>query len=499
MTLIDESAAVPATWAALTIAIGCSAVGRELDAVIDRLQAHRAAGLLLVEDESSSLYVRQRVAHLARAGTRTIRAPRRDTATLANVAVRQTATPYLAVIASSRLIKSDDLSRCLTILETRPEIGLVFDDGVADPEVAASFWAAAPEWARGLPVTIGGLWMIRRDAWTAVGGFDETLGELAILDFILSASELHIQWSTLGAAAVTSATRPASSSQEARRSVFERHASTLGHRGPEIFLAYESARLQADSERRRLERKLADVEREAADLNARIAAVAGELAAKGISGVDWGVLRRLAPISDVWGLDRGRPLDRYYIENFLERHRADITGRVLEIKDPWYTELFGSNVTHAEILDMDAGNRRATIVADLTKGDNIPSESFDCFVFTQTLHIIYDTRAALANAYRLLKPGGVLLCTVPSVSRINYEDGGLDDGDFWRFTEASIRRLFAEVFPLDTFEVSGFGNVLTCAAFLYGLAPTELTSEELDFVDPWFPLGFCVRAVKPIR
>ncbi len=49
--------------------------------------------------------------------------------------------------------------------------------------------------------------------------------------------------------------------------------------------------------------------------------------------INWGELRRLTPISDVWGLDRGRPLDRYYIESFLERHRGDIRGRVLEVKD----------------------------------------------------------------------------------------------------------------------------------------------------------------------
>jgi hypothetical protein len=28
-------------------------------------------------------------------------------------------------------------------------------------------------------------------------------------------------------------------------------------------------------------------------------------------------LRRLVPISKVWGVDRGQPLDRFYIENFL--------------------------------------------------------------------------------------------------------------------------------------------------------------------------------------
>ena len=123
---------------------------------------------------------------------------------------------------------------------------------------------------------------------------------------------------------------------------------------------------------------------------------------------------------------------------------------------------------------------------------------FDCFILTQTLHLIYDVRGALSHACRILKPGGVLLCTAPSVSRISYEDGGRDR-DYWRFTEASLRELFLEVLPPECFEVTAFGNVLACAAFLYGLAPDELRREELDTLDPWFPLLFGVRAVKPPR
>jgi hypothetical protein len=84
------------------------------------------------------------------------------------------------------------------------------------------------------------------------------------------------------------------------------------------------------------------------------------------------------------------------------------------------------------------------------------------------------------------------------VSRVDshYEGGGFEESDFWRFTEAAIQRLFGEFFPPDSFHVAGFGNVMTCAAFLYGLAPQELTQQELDYVDPWFPLIFCVRAVR---
>jgi hypothetical protein len=44
--------------------------------------------------------------------------------------------------------------------------------------------------------------------------------------------------------------------------------------------------------------------------------------------VRWGSLRRLTPVSRVFGFDRGLPLDRHYIEDFLRTHSADIAGRV---------------------------------------------------------------------------------------------------------------------------------------------------------------------------
>jgi peptidoglycan/xylan/chitin deacetylase (PgdA/CDA1 family) len=88
----------------------------------------------------------------------------------------------------------------------------------------------------------------------------------------------------------------------------------------------------------------------------------------------------------------------------------------------------------------------------------------------------------------------VLLVTVPSVIRVD-DEGGLD-GDFWRFTEASARRLFASLFPVDSFTVTAYGNVKTCAAFLYGVSADEMTRSDLDRSDPSFPLLIAVRAVK---
>ncbi len=206
-----------------------------------------------------------------------------------------------------------------------------------------------------------------------------------------------------------------------------------------------------------------------------------------------GTLRRTSPLSDGYGFDRGTPVDRYYIDRFVEENRGAIRGRVLEIKNSRYTHQFGSDFVQRDVLDIDPTNRNATIVADLAAADRIPADAFDCFILTQTLHLIFDARSAIFHAHRILRPGGVLLCSVPCVARIT---PGCIDGDYWRFTRASCSRLFGDVFPQDRITVRTHGNVLTAIAFLTGMAAEELRQRELDHDDENFPLLVTVRAEK---
>lgn len=212
-----------------------------------------------------------------------------------------------------------------------------------------------------------------------------------------------------------------------------------------------------------------------------------------VGRVRFGDLRRTTPIDPYFGYQRGLPVDRYYIERFLDRQAEDIRGRVLEIKDPAYTRRFGGDrVTRSDVLDVDEGNPDATIVADLAEGEAIPSAAYDCFILTQTLQLIYDVRAALETSYRILKPGGVLLASVPGITQI-----GQDNSWYWSFTAASAKRLFEEAFPSSNVTVEAFGNVLAAQAFLQGLAAEELRREELEEHDPAYPVSIVIRAEKP--
>lgn len=205
-----------------------------------------------------------------------------------------------------------------------------------------------------------------------------------------------------------------------------------------------------------------------------------------------GSLRSTKPVSSSWGFDRGRPVDRYYIDSFLEAHRKDIHGRTLEILNTEYTCRFGSYIERADILDIDPANRQATIIADLAAAGSIENDSFDCFILTQTLQLIYDVKSAVAHSYRILRPGGVLLVTVPALSRL----AGEGYTDYWRFTPASCARLFGEIFGADQVTITAYGNVLSAVAFLEGMAYEELSKLELDAVDEHYPVLMAIRAVK---
>jgi len=216
-----------------------------------------------------------------------------------------------------------------------------------------------------------------------------------------------------------------------------------------------------------------------------------------VGGVRFGSLRRVSPISDDFGFERGLPIDRHYIEQFLAEHAAAVRGRVLEVGDSTYATRFGAGgaVEKIDVLDVDPGNPRATLIADLTNAEQLPADAFDCVICTQTLQYIYDVHAAVRTLHGILRPGGTVLATVSCVSRV-WTKGDRLYGDYWRFTSRSSRLLFEEVFAPGEVTVASYGNVLSAASFLYGLATTELRREELDFHDPGVPLLIGVRAQR---
>jgi SAM-dependent methyltransferase len=173
------------------------------------------------------------------------------------------------------------------------------------------------------------------------------------------------------------------------------------------------------------------------------------------------------------------------------------TAACSEVADNHYARRFGgTDVDAIDILHADPRMPHATLVGDLGTGQGLPENRFDCFICTQTLQYVYDVAAAARHMHRLLKPGAVLLLTVPGISQISPYDRDRW-GEHWRFTPQSVQRLLGDAFAGPAaVEVGSHGNVLAAVGFLQGLACEDLTTAELDHFDDRYPLVVTARARK---
>jgi hypothetical protein len=207
---------------------------------------------------------------------------------------------------------------------------------------------------------------------------------------------------------------------------------------------------------------------------------------------------KATPVSRVFGYDRGKPIDRYYIERFLEANKKAVRGRVLEFGDDEYFRKLAAPNSSVSIFHATEGNAAATIVGDLGSESFLEGRqlAFDCILCTQVVQCIFPIRQAVENLYAMLHPGGVLLLTASGISQISRYD--MDRwGDYWRFTSLSLRKLFETACAGATLEIQAYGNVMAAVGFLHGLSAEELGSAALDKRDPDYEVSLCVLCRKP--
>jgi SAM-dependent methyltransferase len=207
----------------------------------------------------------------------------------------------------------------------------------------------------------------------------------------------------------------------------------------------------------------------------------------------------VTPVSDVFGLDRGTPLDRVFISRFLQQHREIIRGDCLEVEEPAYTRKFGQpgHVAHAlKFTPTPGGAGGKEVVADLTRPETVPEARFDTFICTQTLNFIFDLDPVIVSIHKLLKPGGHALITVAGISQISrydYERWG----DYWRFTDIALRKLLTRKFAEANCELATYGNVATSCLFLQGVSYEDIPDKKiLDATDPNYQMVVCAVVRK---
>lgn len=203
----------------------------------------------------------------------------------------------------------------------------------------------------------------------------------------------------------------------------------------------------------------------------------------------------LKPASRKFGMERGKPIDRYYIEDFLEKNKVFIRGDCMEIAENTYTMQYGGErVKNSHILHIEGWGENA-IKGNLATGEGIEEDKYDCVIITQTFMFIFDIEKAAQNVYRMLKKNGTALITVSGISQISRYDAS-NWGSYYSFHEDAMRLLFEPIFNKENVQVYTYGNVKTAIALLYGLCCEDLKKEDFELVDKDYPVIISVVLKK---
>lgn len=200
-------------------------------------------------------------------------------------------------------------------------------------------------------------------------------------------------------------------------------------------------------------------------------------------GKAWMICER--PLSEKYGYDRGLPIERYYIEKFLDKNKGKIKGIVLEVESDQYSTRFGGkNIKSLEIVDYNKSNKKAKYIDDLQVSKVLPKNYFDCILITQVIGAISDFDAVVKTTFEILKPGGYLLLTTSGLATMIKPP----QEPFWRFTPKGLEMIFTKLFGSENVRVESFGNFISGQASWIGASAQELSEKELDKKDPRYPV-----------
>ena len=128
-------------------------------------------------------------------------------------------------------------------------------------------------------------------------------------------------------------------------------------------------------------------------------------------------------------------------------------------------------------------------VQDLSR---YPADRYDVIVVDNVLEHVPRPERAVAEIHRVLRRGGLCICLTPFLVRVHDFPG-----DYWRFTDAGLRRLFAEFSEI---EVEGWGNRFTLRTTLrHGWLSARNTRRLLKVAlwnDPDWPIEYLTLAWK---
>ena len=207
---------------------------------------------------------------------------------------------------------------------------------------------------------------------------------------------------------------------------------------------------------------------------------------------------KIKRVSKKFGFDRGLPIDRFYIDKYLDKNLSKSTYQNgLEVGGVQYLEKFKvakkTALLHPEYL-ISEGHGDQALVVDLNKKfKNIGDEKFDLIIATNVLNFVEEPHLALNTFQELLVPGGLLIISVSASMPISEFDKNRW-GDFWRFSLQGLRLILGKT-DMD-FEIEYRGNFRATIAFLCGMATEECPEIDLLDLDDEFPITIFAKCKK---
>lgn len=101
-----------------------------------------------------------------------------------------------------------------------------------------------------------------------------------------------------------------------------------------------------------------------------------------------------------------------------------------------FRQFIDNRVTVYHSLDLYPRNSSVTYVGDIQNMTMIKEQTYDSAICLEVLEHIADPSQALREISRILKPDGILILSVPHLSRLHDEPD-----DYYRFTRYGLQRL----------------------------------------------------------
>jgi SAM-dependent methyltransferase len=186
--------------------------------------------------------------------------------------------------------------------------------------------------------------------------------------------------------------------------------------------------------------------------------------------VDAAILKAVIKLSQYPRRSENDYLHLFDLRNAIARAAGDAEGLWLDFGTPFAIyDIFMPNATveTADVLSDRSTTMPARPTYEFKPGEHCPAPDghFDGILSTQVLEHVPEPQFYLADAYRMLRPGGRLVLSVPGIWEDHHDAGG-PDGDYWRWTAMGLRQeIQAAGFDVDSVTplTCGFRGLTTLA------------------------------------